>query len=110
MSRGFRGGAGNSGGRLLLAYLALSRFRRIDREELLTAVYAEEATPRPSPTTDRRGWRRCVFYDSGSPCARGFGHQEARVARTRSSTLVSTTRRPIAPCERQESMMVIGIS
>jgi hypothetical protein len=39
----------NSGGRLLLAYLALNRFRRIDREELLTAVYAEEATPRPSP-------------------------------------------------------------
>ena len=35
----------NSGGRLLLAYLALSRFRRIDRDELLTAVYAEEATP-----------------------------------------------------------------
>ncbi|MDP9133266.1 MAG: hypothetical protein M3N56_00370 [Actinomycetota bacterium] len=27
----------------------LNRFRRIDREELLTAVYAEEATPRPSP-------------------------------------------------------------
>ena len=33
----------NSGGRLLLGYLALNRFWRIDREELLTAVYAGSA-------------------------------------------------------------------
>jgi SARP family transcriptional regulator, regulator of embCAB operon len=32
-------------GQLLFAYLVLNRFRRIDREELLIAVYGEEATP-----------------------------------------------------------------
>jgi DNA-binding SARP family transcriptional activator len=32
-------------GRLLFAYLALNRLRRIDRDELLLAVYGEEATP-----------------------------------------------------------------
>jgi DNA-binding SARP family transcriptional activator len=32
-------------GRLLFAYLVLNRLRRIDRDELLIAVYGEEATP-----------------------------------------------------------------
>ena len=32
-------------GRLLFAYLALNRLRRIDRDELLLAVYGEKATP-----------------------------------------------------------------
>lgn len=32
-------------GQLLFAYLALNRLRRIDRDELLVAVYGEEATP-----------------------------------------------------------------
>lgn len=32
-------------GQLLFAYLVLDRFRRIDRDELLLAVYGEEATP-----------------------------------------------------------------
>lgn len=36
-------------GQLLFAYLALNRFRRIDRDELLIAVYGEEATPDHSP-------------------------------------------------------------
>jgi SARP family transcriptional regulator, regulator of embCAB operon len=36
-------------GRLLLAYLVLHRFRRIDRDELVTAVYGEEATPDHHP-------------------------------------------------------------
>jgi DNA-binding SARP family transcriptional activator len=36
-------------GRLLFAYLVLNRFRRIDRDELLTAVYGEEATPDHHP-------------------------------------------------------------
>jgi DNA-binding SARP family transcriptional activator len=31
-------------GQLLFAYLVLNRFRRIDRDELLTAVYGDEAT------------------------------------------------------------------
>ena len=32
-------------GQLLFAYLVLNRLRRIDRDELLIAVYGEEATP-----------------------------------------------------------------
>src|ERR1044071_3072956 len=32
-------------GRLLFAFLVLNRLRRIDRDELLIAVYGEEATP-----------------------------------------------------------------
>jgi SARP family transcriptional regulator, regulator of embCAB operon len=36
-------------GQLLFAYLVLNRFRRIDRDQLLTAVYGEEATPDHSP-------------------------------------------------------------
>jgi DNA-binding SARP family transcriptional activator len=36
-------------GQLLLAYLVLNRFRRIGRDELLDAVYGEEATPDHSP-------------------------------------------------------------
>ena len=36
-------------GQLLFAYLVLSRFRRIDRDELLIAVYGEEATPDHHP-------------------------------------------------------------
>jgi DNA-binding SARP family transcriptional activator len=36
-------------GQLLFAYLVLNRLRRIDRDELLVAVYGEEATPDHSP-------------------------------------------------------------
>jgi len=36
-------------GRLLFAYLVLNRLRRADRDELLTAVYGEEATPDHHP-------------------------------------------------------------
>jgi DNA-binding SARP family transcriptional activator len=36
-------------GRLLFAYLVLNRFRRIGREELLMAIYGEEATPDHQP-------------------------------------------------------------
>jgi DNA-binding SARP family transcriptional activator len=36
-------------GRLLFAYLVLNRFRQISREELLMAVYGEEATPDHHP-------------------------------------------------------------
>jgi DNA-binding SARP family transcriptional activator len=36
-------------GRLLFAYLVLNRFRRIGREELLIAVYGEDATPDHHP-------------------------------------------------------------
>jgi DNA-binding SARP family transcriptional activator len=36
-------------GRLLLAYLVLNRVRRMDRDELLTAVYGEEAPPDHGP-------------------------------------------------------------
>src|ERR1044071_8350858 len=32
-------------GQLLFSYLVLNRLRRIDRDELLIAVYGEEATP-----------------------------------------------------------------
>jgi DNA-binding SARP family transcriptional activator len=36
-------------GQLLFAYLVLNRLRRIDRDELLVAVYGEEATPDHNP-------------------------------------------------------------
>jgi DNA-binding SARP family transcriptional activator len=36
-------------GRLLFAYLVLNRLRRIDRDELLTAVYGDEAAPDHHP-------------------------------------------------------------
>jgi SARP family transcriptional regulator, regulator of embCAB operon len=36
-------------GRLLFAYLVLNRFRQIDRDELLAAVYGEDATPDHRP-------------------------------------------------------------
>jgi DNA-binding SARP family transcriptional activator len=36
-------------GQLLFAYLVLNRLRRIDRDELLIAVYGEEATPDHNP-------------------------------------------------------------
>jgi DNA-binding SARP family transcriptional activator len=36
-------------GRLLLAYLVLNRLRRMDRDELLTAVWGEEAPPDHQP-------------------------------------------------------------
>ena len=36
-------------GQLLLAYLVLNRFRRLDRDQLLIAVYGEEATPDHHP-------------------------------------------------------------
>jgi DNA-binding SARP family transcriptional activator len=36
-------------GQLLFAYLALNRIRRVEREELLTAVYGEEAKPDHRP-------------------------------------------------------------
>jgi SARP family transcriptional regulator, regulator of embCAB operon len=36
-------------GRLLFAYLVLNRFRQTDRDELLTAVYGEDATPDHRP-------------------------------------------------------------
>jgi SARP family transcriptional regulator, regulator of embCAB operon len=36
-------------GQLLFAYLALNRFRRIERDGLLIAVYGEDATPDHSP-------------------------------------------------------------
>jgi SARP family transcriptional regulator, regulator of embCAB operon len=36
-------------GRLLFAYLVLNRFRRMGRDELLIAVYGEEATPDHQP-------------------------------------------------------------
>jgi SARP family transcriptional regulator, regulator of embCAB operon len=38
-----------AGGRLLFAYLVLNRFRRVGRDELLMAVYGEEATPDYQP-------------------------------------------------------------
>ena len=40
-------------GQLLFAYLVLNRFRRIGRDELLDAVYGEEATARPPPPAQR---------------------------------------------------------
>ncbi len=51
-------------GRLLFAYLVLNRLRRIDRDELLTAVYGEEAPPDhhprlsvvPSSPRDANAW------------------------------------------------------
>jgi DNA-binding SARP family transcriptional activator len=36
-------------GRLLFAYLVLNRLRRIDRDELLTAVYGDDASPDHNP-------------------------------------------------------------
>ena len=36
-------------GRLLFAYLVLNRLRRMDRDELLAAVYGEEAPPDHNP-------------------------------------------------------------
>src|SRR5918912_397235 len=36
-------------GELLLAYLVLNRLRRIERDELLMALYGEEATPAHGP-------------------------------------------------------------
>jgi DNA-binding SARP family transcriptional activator len=36
-------------GRLLFAYLALNRLRRVDRDELLTAVYGDDAAPDHHP-------------------------------------------------------------
>lgn len=36
-------------GELLFAYLVLNRFRRIDRDELVIAVYGEEAAPNHGP-------------------------------------------------------------
>jgi SARP family transcriptional regulator, regulator of embCAB operon len=36
-------------GRLLFAYLVLNRFRRVGRDELLSALYGEEATPDHRP-------------------------------------------------------------
>jgi len=36
-------------GRLLFAYLVLNRRRRVDRDELLTAVYGDDATPDHQP-------------------------------------------------------------
>jgi DNA-binding SARP family transcriptional activator len=36
-------------GQVLFAYLVLNRVRRVDRDQLLTAVYGEEATPDHSP-------------------------------------------------------------
>jgi DNA-binding SARP family transcriptional activator len=36
-------------GRLLFAYLVLNRLRRMDRDELLTAIYGEEAPPDHQP-------------------------------------------------------------
>jgi DNA-binding SARP family transcriptional activator len=36
-------------GQLLFAYLVLNRLRRIERDELLIAVYGEEATPDHNP-------------------------------------------------------------
>ena len=36
-------------GQLLFAYLVLNRFRRIDRDQLLIALYGEEATPDHNP-------------------------------------------------------------
>ena len=40
-------------GQLLFAYLVLNRLRRIDRDELLIAVYGEEATARPPGSAQR---------------------------------------------------------
>src|ERR687887_1832323 len=37
-------------GRLLFAYLVLNRDRRMSRDELLTAVYGEEASPEQHPS------------------------------------------------------------
>src|SRR3954447_9324153 len=37
-------------GRLLFAYLVLNRDRRISRDELLVAVYGEEASPQQHPS------------------------------------------------------------
>src|SRR5215204_3676431 len=37
-------------GRLLFAYLVLNRDRRMSRDELLTAVYGEEASPDQHPS------------------------------------------------------------
>ena len=44
-----RGRAAGPKGQLLFAYLVLNRLRRIDRDELLIAVYGEEATPDHHP-------------------------------------------------------------
>jgi SARP family transcriptional regulator, regulator of embCAB operon len=47
--RRVEGELGGGNGQLLFAYLVLNRFRRIDRDELLTAVYGEEAPPGHGP-------------------------------------------------------------
>src|SRR2546423_14969505 len=38
-----------SKGQLLFAYLVLNRFRKIERDEVLTAVYGDDATPDHNP-------------------------------------------------------------
>jgi SARP family transcriptional regulator, regulator of embCAB operon len=48
-ARRVENGLPGSGGRLLFVYLVLNRFRRIGREELLMAIYGEEATPDYQP-------------------------------------------------------------
>jgi DNA-binding SARP family transcriptional activator len=47
--RRVEGALPGANGRLLFAYLVLNRLRRLDREELLTAVYGDEAPPDHQP-------------------------------------------------------------
>lgn len=47
--RWVEGGLPGANGRLLFAYLVLNRLRRMGRNELLTAVYGEDATPDHRP-------------------------------------------------------------
>jgi SARP family transcriptional regulator, regulator of embCAB operon len=48
--RRVEGGLPGAKGRLLLAYLVLNRDRRMSRDELLTAVYGEDASPDRNPS------------------------------------------------------------
>src|SRR5919204_3816600 len=58
-------------GQLLFAYLVLNRLRRIERDQLLSAVYGEEATPDHQPRLSvllsklRRGARPQLLEGGG---------------------------------------------
>ena len=47
--RRFEGDLPGANGRLLVAYLVLNRVRRVGRDELLMAVYGEDATAEHHP-------------------------------------------------------------
>jgi hypothetical protein len=59
-------------GQLLFAYLVLNRLRRIDRDELLIAVYGEEATADHHPS---------LLLDGAKYCSNGGHGLRRQVAR-----------------------------